>query len=47
VVLGVVASPSEAVFDYYELESRRGRDGGWRRLEPGGGSARLVLSVRR
>jgi Domain of unknown function (DUF1850) len=29
-----VASPSEAVLDYYELEGRRGRAGGWRRLEP-------------
>ena len=29
-----VASPSEAVLDYYELEGRRGRDGGWWRLEP-------------
>jgi hypothetical protein len=32
--LVAVASPSEAVLDYYELEGRRGRDGGWRRLEP-------------
>jgi hypothetical protein len=32
--LVAVASPNEAVLDYYELEGRRGRDGGWRRLEP-------------
>jgi hypothetical protein len=32
--LVAVASPSEAVLDYYELEGRRGRDGGWWRLEP-------------
>jgi hypothetical protein len=32
--LVAVASPSEAVLDHYELEGRRGRDGGWRRLEP-------------
>jgi hypothetical protein len=30
----LVASPSEAVLDYYELEGRRRADGGWRRLEP-------------
>jgi hypothetical protein len=29
-----VASPSEAVLDYYELEGRRGQAGGWWRLEP-------------
>jgi hypothetical protein len=29
-----VASPSEAVLDYYELEGRRLAEGGWRRLEP-------------
>jgi Domain of unknown function (DUF1850) len=29
-----VASPNEAVLDYYELEGRRERAGGWRRLEP-------------
>jgi hypothetical protein len=29
-----VASPSEAVLDYYELEGRRRADGGWLRLEP-------------
>ena len=32
--LVAVASPSEAVLDYYELEGRRVLDGGWRRLEP-------------
>jgi len=32
--LVAVASPSEAVLDYYELEGRRRADGGWRRLEP-------------
>jgi hypothetical protein len=33
--LVAVASPSEAVLDYYELEGRRRSDaGGWRRLEP-------------
>jgi Domain of unknown function (DUF1850) len=33
--LVAVASPSEAVLDYYELEGRRRTDaGGWRRLEP-------------
>jgi hypothetical protein len=32
--LVAVASPSEAVLDYYELKGRRGRDGGWWRLEP-------------
>jgi hypothetical protein len=32
--LVAVASPSEAVLDYYELEGRRVVDGGWRRLEP-------------
>jgi hypothetical protein len=32
--LVAVASPSEAVLDYYDLEGRRGRDGGWWRLEP-------------
>jgi hypothetical protein len=31
-----VASPSEAVLDYYELEGRRRADGGWLRLEPDG-----------
>jgi Domain of unknown function (DUF1850) len=77
--LVAVASPSEAVLDYYELAGRRGRDGGWWRLEPdatprldalpllatgvgrrtlvvgdrrlplfdpGGASARLVLTIR-
>jgi hypothetical protein len=29
-----VASPSEAVLDYYELAGRRGRDGASRTLEP-------------
>jgi hypothetical protein len=29
-----VASPSEAVLDYYELEGRRRADGGWLYLEP-------------
>jgi hypothetical protein len=32
--LVAVASPSEAVLDYYELEGRRSEAGGWRRLEP-------------
>jgi hypothetical protein len=32
--LVAVASPSEAVLDYYELEGRRRAEGGWRRLEP-------------
>jgi hypothetical protein len=32
--LVAVASPSEAVLDYYELEGRRTGTGGWRRLEP-------------
>jgi Domain of unknown function (DUF1850) len=32
--LVAVASPSEAVLDYYELEGRRRVDGGWRHLEP-------------
>jgi hypothetical protein len=32
--LVAVASPSEAVLDYYELEGRRRTEGGWRRLEP-------------
>jgi hypothetical protein len=33
--LVAVASPSEAVLDYYELEGRRRTDaGGWRRLDP-------------
>ena len=32
--LVAVASPSEAVLDYYELEGRRTADHGWRRLEP-------------
>jgi hypothetical protein len=32
--LVAVASPSEAVLDYYELEGRRTSAGGWRRLEP-------------
>jgi hypothetical protein len=32
--LVAVASPSEAVLDYYELEGRRVVDGAWRRLEP-------------
>jgi hypothetical protein len=32
--LVAVASPSEAVLDYYELEGRRTAAGGWRRLEP-------------
>jgi hypothetical protein len=32
--LVAVASPSEAVLDYYELEGRRTDAGGWRRLEP-------------
>lgn len=32
--LVAVASHSEAVLDYYELEGRRVVDGGWRRLEP-------------
>jgi len=32
--LVAVASPSEAVLDYYELEGRRVVDGSWRRLEP-------------
>jgi Domain of unknown function (DUF1850) len=32
--LVAVASPSEAVLDYYELEGRRTGAGGWRRLEP-------------
>ena len=31
--LVAVASPSEAVLDYYELEGRRTAAGGWRRLE--------------
>jgi hypothetical protein len=34
--LVAVASPSEAVLDYYELEGRRTGDHGWRRLEPAG-----------
>ena len=34
--LVAVASPSEAVLDYYELEGRRVLDQGWRRLEPSG-----------
>jgi hypothetical protein len=32
--LVAVASPSEAVLDYYQLEGRRTAAGGWRRLEP-------------
>jgi Domain of unknown function (DUF1850) len=32
--LVAVASPSEAVLDYYELEGRRTAAGGWQRLEP-------------
>jgi hypothetical protein len=32
--LVAVASPSEAVLDYYELEGRRLADHGWQRLEP-------------
>jgi hypothetical protein len=32
--LVAVASPSEAVLDYYELEGRRTAGRGWRRLEP-------------
>jgi hypothetical protein len=32
--LVAVASPSEAVLDYYELEGRRTAAGGWRRLAP-------------
>ena len=32
--LVAVASPSEAVLDYYELEGRRSAANGWRRLEP-------------
>jgi Domain of unknown function (DUF1850) len=32
--LVAVASPSEAVLDYYELEGRRSAAGGWRRLAP-------------
>jgi hypothetical protein len=32
--LVAVASPSEAVLDYYELAGRRRADGGWWRLEP-------------
>jgi Domain of unknown function (DUF1850) len=32
--LVAVASPSEAVLDYYELAGRRVVDGAWRRLEP-------------
>jgi Domain of unknown function (DUF1850) len=32
--LVAVASSSEAVLDYYELEGRRTTAGGWRRLEP-------------
>jgi hypothetical protein len=32
--LVAVASPSEAVLDYYELEGRRRTEGGWQRLEP-------------
>ena len=34
--LVAVASPSEAVLDYYELEGPRVLDQGWRRLEPSG-----------
>jgi len=29
-----IASPSEAVLDYYEVEGARSRDGGWWRLRP-------------
>jgi uncharacterized protein DUF1850 len=32
--LVAVASPSEAVLDYYALDGRRGSEGGWWRLEP-------------
>jgi len=35
--LVAVASPSEAVLDYYELEGRRRAEEGWRRLEPAAG----------
>lgn len=32
--LVAVASPSQAVLDYYAMDGRRGSDGGWLRLEP-------------
>jgi hypothetical protein len=43
--LVAVASPSDAVLDFYDLEGRRRSDGRWRRLEPTGTPSLASLPV--